>query len=1032
MTRRNRRPGRALFLLMLCLCLLAGPAQALDPGKAFRHYVRDTWSVQEGLPQSVVIAIAQTPDGYIWVGTQAGLGRFDGVGFTSFSPSNEPALPNPVVMSLAVGDDGALWIGTRSGLAVYRDGHFQGVPFGEDDEEVFIYALHASGDGRIWAATQSGVAHVDNGRLELLPGDMSAIAVAVDSDGALWAGQRGAARWDGRQWSEITQPDGSPATWVTGLLGVGDEVWAATRSGLYVRRASIWQPVPGAAGADALPLHFVYRDRDGNTWAGGDLGLVRVRPDGDVDTIRATRTNGLSNLVTAFEDREGNLWLGSQGNGLTRIRNGWTRRYSIEQGLPHAAAWTVAPTPGGDGVLVGTSNGLARLDASGRFIPVASGAGASDPVIALFPSRNAVWVGRSNTGLELYEPGSGDVTSKPEWAGDIFGSIMGFSHDADGNTWIGSMASLRRWDGTALEEFDATRGLVGTLVEPRLVTLRDGRRLVITENGLLEFDGHAFRPAAEAADLPDGVNLHGLVELSDGRLLLTELDGPWLLRHEGRWHRLDEAAGLPPGVAFQIIERGDMLWVSSSSVYGLKVEELAAVAEGHIDRLQPEALVDESGLSSGSQLDACCSGSPGPHDGFIADDTFWVPTSDGLLAVDLDDVVRNPHPPEVHVGRVRVGEQWRSLPADASTAFQADERDLTLAFDVLSFQDPRSNQARYRLVGYEQQGRLADPMVREIRYTNLPPGNYAFEVMGSNNANVWSGEPARLAFSIRPHFHETLAFRLLLATLAGLLVYAGYRYQRHRYRLRQAQLEALVGERTEALAESNEQLARTITSLEEANVTDPLTGLRNRRYLTQQLPADLNYYDRERANTPPRDEAVVFAMLDLDHFKQVNDGHGHATGDRVLEEAARRLKALVRAGDYVVRWGGEEFLLVLRPMPSEQVPVMGERLRAAIADTPFDIGDGRSLELTTSVGLSEYPLFRRAGQPLDWEAMVELADQALYYVKRHGRNGWAMFRPTPSTRLEGLLSELQRDPDALVRAGELDLVGSIAAAADRD
>src|SRR5690606_17744869 len=131
----------------------------------------------------------------------------------------------------------------------------------------------------------------------------------------------------------------------------------------------------------------------------------------------------------------------------------------------------------------------------------------------------------------------------------------------------------------------------------------------------------------------------------------------------------------------------------------------------------------------------------GPNDGFIVDGTLWVPTRDGALAIDIDDIQGNPHPPTVHVGRVRVGDDWRSLDPAGGAVLVAAERDLTLTFDILSFQEPRSNQARYRLRGYDQAWRTADPMVREVRYTNLPPGDYAFEVMGSNNSGVWTAEP---------------------------------------------------------------------------------------------------------------------------------------------------------------------------------------------------------------------------------------------------------------------------------------------------
>ncbi len=141
----------------------------------------------------------------------------------------------------------------------------------------------------------------------------------------------------------------------------------------------------------------------------------------------------------------------------------------------------------------------------------------------------------------------------------------------------------------------------------------------------------------------------------------------------------------------------------------------------------------------------------------------------------------------------------------------------------------------------------------------------------------------------------------------------------------------------------------------------------------------------------------------------------------MLQQFAQVLNELVRSGDYVVRWGGEEFLLVFRPMPSRNLHIIGTRLREAVSERVFDIGDEQSLRLTASIGLAEYPPFR--GQ-LGWEAMVELADQAMYHVKTHGRDGWAAFRPTATTDPDTLLQEVRQDPAAMLAQGRMQLLGS--------
>jgi len=327
-------------------------------------------------------------------------------------------------------------------------------------------------------------------------------------------------------------------------------------------------------------------------------------------------------------------------------------------------------------------------------------------------------------------------------------------------------------------------------------------------------------------------------------------------------------------------------------------------------------------------------------------------------------------------------------------------------------------QLRYRLLGYDRGWhRLEDARRRSVNYTNLPPGDYTFEVIGANNAGVWSPHPAMLRFRIQPLFPETWLFRIMLAALLAALVYAGYRFQLQRHARQRASLEAQVQARTRELNAANARL-------EKASQTDPLTGLRNRRYLANQIPADLAYYDRERQRSGEYDQVLVFALVDLDFFKRVNDQHGHRAGDQVLLQVAHVLGSLARSSDYLARWGGEEFLLVFRPMTGRHLETIGHRIRMAISGHDFDIGVGAPLHLTCSIGLSEYPLFRDAQQGLGWEQMVELADAALYWVKQHGRDGWAAFRPTRQTDLPTLMRDLQQGAGDLLHADRLQLLTS--------
>lgn len=230
-------------------------------------------------------------------------------------------------------------------------------------------------------------------------------------------------------------------------------------------------------------------------------------------------------------------------------------------------------------------------------------------------------------------------------------------------------------------------------------------------------------------------------------------------------------------------------------------------------------------------------------------------------------------------------------------------------------------------------------------------------------------------------------------------------------------LERMVAERTRQLDDVNRQL-------EDASQTDALTGLRNRRYIARQLPLDLGFYAREakEARRPPH--ALFFALVDIDHFKRINDSLGHRAGDEVLQQFGSVLTGLVRGSDYAIRWGGEEFLLVLRPMPNDQVATLGNRICHHVAAHPFRTAEGVPVNVTCSVGFAELDLVEQRA-PVNWEQIVEVADAALYWVKNNGRDGWALLCPAADSDLATLASASSREgAQALIDKGKATLQAS--------
>ena len=243
------------------------------------------------------------------------------------------------------------------------------------------------------------------------------------------------------------------------------------------------------------------------------------------------------------------------------------------------------------------------------------------------------------------------------------------------------------------------------------------------------------------------------------------------------------------------------------------------------------------------------------------------------------------------------------------------------------------------------------------------------------------------------------------------------------YRQLTATLKTLHATQAE-LIEKNLALECAYREQEQTSLTDPLTGLRNRRFLLQHIETDvamaLRPYDRSETQPPPdSDTDLLFFMIDLDHFKAINDTYGHAAGDRVLVDMKARLQSVAREGDYIIRWGGEEFLLVAHAMSRREAQFIAERIRQVVADTPFDLGNGQRLQRTCSVGFASFPFLQMQPRQLTWLEVIEVADQALYMAKHAGRNGWVGLFDTESSPSQGLFHALKTDASAVLARGDV-------------
>ncbi len=262
------------------------------------------------------------------------------------------------------------------------------------------------------------------------------------------------------------------------------------------------------------------------------------------------------------------------------------------------------------------------------------------------------------------------------------------------------------------------------------------------------------------------------------------------------------------------------------------------------------------------------------------------------------------------------------------------------------------------------------------------------------------------ALGIPPSWREfwpafALAFLLIAASLYGI-----YRWQMRKISEHSNQLENLVSARTIELAIAN-------ADLERLSITDPLTGLKNRRYVEFSISEDLararrslQYTPGEWRNTVERTANIGFLLIDLDHFKLVNDHYGHPAGDRVLRQMSEVLSSVIRESDTTVRWGGEEFLIIARSPRGNDTASLAERIRKRVECAPFSVNDGQTIKLTCSLGFSSWPFFSSEPDAISWEDVLELADRCLYLAKKSGRNAWIGISASPDYKGKGDMSAL--------------------------
>ncbi len=807
----SERCRSCLALLIAALLFWCLPLVALDPEKAITQYRHQVFTAREGLPQSSVESITQSRDGFLWLGTQEGLARFDGVKFRIYDRRTVPALRHNRITALHEDANRRLWIGTEGGgVTLFEKGFF-----------------------------------TTFGRAEGLPNDRVR-SLSSEKSGAVWIGtDAGLCRFENNVLSCLTRADGLPNAPVRSMAISGQNhlLIGIEGNGLFEYTANRLNRLAGLPLTDGT-IHSLHTDSTGSTWAAGDHGVFQIQ-NGRVTRVLG-EGDGLTgtSFSTVVMDGSGNLWLGTQGLGLFRFRDGVTSRFATPEGLSNDMVMALFVDREGS-LWVGTQDGGVNSLMDTWIVPYTTREGLSANITSpiLEDRAGALWIGTRGGGLNRFENGKFSVLKKEHGLSNDW--IQAISEDRAGVLWVGTRAGLNRIHGGKITVYGQSAGLtsdsIRSVLEDRSGTLfvgttsglfssvsrhpltfspvagvprtgifyllqsRDGVLFVATNGGgLVRIQGNEIRKFTVADGLSNDI-VNTLHEDTKGALWIGTYGGGLCRFQGGQFRCLTTREGLYDDAVFKILEDEEAnLWISCNrGIYRLSKSEFDRPLGGAHPPLELTAFGTADGMKN-----AECNGADQSTGWRTRDGRLFFPTIEGVVALDPKRLKKNTLEPPVVIDEVNADGTSYSL-LDGVRMPAGTER-VEFTFAALTFIVPNKVRFRYQLEGFDH-GWIDSGNKRSAFYTRIPPGSYTFRVIAANEDGVWNKAGARLEIEVAPYFYQRWSF--ILTCLLGLVWMArrAYRIRIAVHEARERELVALVEKRTETLREEKEKTEQALT-----------------------------------------------------------------------------------------------------------------------------------------------------------------------------------------------------------------------------
>jgi diguanylate cyclase (GGDEF)-like protein len=1058
----------ALCTLLAVLCLQS--ALAAEPTEMlFARAGSDA-----GLSQGAIMAIAQDTHGFLWVGTEDGLDRFDGYDWRHFMHAgHDPgSLPNNWIASLALDQRGRLWIGTDGGGLAWRDdnrGTFRVAgPSGADpnDGNAKVQVVVPTHDGKLIVGTRGAGLRLFDAAANLVrdyrhdparPDSLSdddVFAVTEDPAGNIWVGTAtgldrldlasGHAKHFGEALARVAPAEGGRIRVEILLLDSRGVLWIGMKSGLArldTETGTLSRLSHRDADSTSLPagrVTAILEDSAQRLWVGTIDGLALVDRRSERCTVMRHDPADPSSLpdshVTAlFQDRTGLLWIGTKTGVVARWNpRSWSfghHRFGETEAdnvtsfavAPHGTLWVGSFGAGVASIAPGGTVTRLRHDSKSPLML------RDDMVMALVTDeRDRLWIGTMNKGIQRLDPLLGRSTTFDYSSTDPNSlpapGVMSLLRDSRGRIWVGTFGG-----GLARIDPDTDRVVRYPFGRDDAAGIAGDSATALAEDhtGLIWIGTHGS--GLDVLDPITGRFVHfrhdprSPTSLSANEIYALHVDdagGIWVGTRGGG---LDHAQGSPfgkDGLQFDNVSEGDGL--PNSTIYGIESDSSGnlwlSTNRGVAEFRPADRKIRSFRRSHGLQGDEF---NFGAHYR-AADGTLYFGGANGYNAFLPERLQFDEQAPTTVLTQILKLDQPATPAPEMLKDLSLGHGDsvVTFRFAALDFSGPEENRYAYRLDGFDKDWVSADSS-RQATYTNLDGGDYVFRVHAANADGHWNETPIALHVHVAPPPWATWWARSLYVCAFAAILGWVWMAQQRRLRREEAygrRLQIEVDSRTAELAERNHDMERANQKLRAASVTDSLTGLGNRRCLHDAMTSLFSPDETASGKPPPR---FVLMVIDLDCLKPINDQYGHEGGDAVLIQVAEILRLAFRPIDLIVRWGGDEFVVLCMDTDMAVAGKLAERVRSSVSKRIFRVGDGPVARTSCSIGFAPFPFVADHSDLLDWEETLGIADAALYEAKGD-RNTWVGWSGTDKlATLPSVTAALAEDPAGLEGNGYL-------------